>query len=292
MRPLPQRAGLEEIATEGAHGAYGLRLAGLAGCDRLLVPAEKGWPLIRIRIVVTISPDTAVPVERLDGRKALVRLRTGGWIEIDRADGVAVYYVQERLSDDEIVHPFLAPVAIVASHWHGRESIHGGAFAVDGTAWGLVGDRLGGKSSLLAAIAAHGADVLADDLLVLEELTAFAGPRTIDLRQDAAEALGLGENIGRAGARARWRLRLSVAPQSAPVGGWIFLGWGDRVDIRRLRAAEALERLIGSRGIRARPNEPEHFLELSTLPAWELRRPRSWSSLHQTVEELLSTVGG
>jgi hypothetical protein len=289
MCPLPQRAGLDETPAPAALGAYGLRLAGLAGCEPLLVSAEKGWPLVRVALEIS---DADPPAEWLDGRSAVVRLRTGGWIELDRASGLVTYFVDKRLSDDEIVHPFLAPVAIVASHWHERESIHGGAFLVDGRAWGIVGGRLGGKSSLLATLAARGVDVLADDLLVLDELSAFAGPRTIDLRKDAAAELGLGECIGQAGARMRWRLRLAAVPPSAPVGGWIFVGWGDRIEIRRLRGVETLERLIGSRGIRVAPHEPERFLQISMLSAWELRRPRSWSSLHQTVEELLSTVAG
>ena len=289
MRPLPQRIGSRKIAIEAPRGAYGLRLAGLVGCDPLLLPAERGWPLVRI--VLEIS-EADPPAERLHAGSALVRLRTGGWIELDRAGGLAAYFVQRPLSEDEIVHPFLAPVAIVVSHWYERESIHAGALAVNGTAWGIVGDRLGGKSSLLAALATCGVDVLADDLIVLDELTAFAGPRTIDLREDAAAALGLGESIGRAGARERWRLRLGVVPASAPMGGWIFVGWGDRLEMRRMRGAEVLERLLGSRGIRATPAEPDRFLQLSALPAWELSRPRSWSSLHQTVEELLCVVAG
>jgi hypothetical protein len=293
MCPLPQGPGSHGRATraaQGSRGAYGLRLAGIAGCDPLLVAAEETWPLIRI--VVRVSPVAAARAERLDGRSALVGLRTGGWIEIDRSTGLAAYSVPSPLSDDEIVHPFLAPVAAVVSHWCERESIHGGAFALAGTAWGVVGDRMGGKSSLLAALAARGIDVLADDLVVLDQLTAFAGPRTVDLREDAAAALGLGESIGRAGARERWRLRLGPAPGSASIAGWIFVGWGDRVETRRLRGAEALERLLGSRGIRVSPTEPERFLQLAALPAWELRRPRSWSSLPESVERLLSTVAG
>jgi hypothetical protein len=290
MCPLPQWAGFQETTAEPALGAYGLRLAGLAGCEQLLVPAEQSWP--QIEIGVTISPDTAAPIELLDGQKALVRLRTAGWIEMDRASGRAAYFVQEPLSDDEIVHPYLAPAAIVVSHWHERESIHGGAFAVDGTAWGLVGDRFGGKSSLLAALATRGVQVLADDLLVLDELTAFAGPRTIDLREDAASELGLGESLGRIGARERWRLRLAVVQASVRIGGWVFVCWGDRTEIQRLRGADALQRLLGSRGIHAAPKDPAHLLRLSALPAWELRRPRSWASLSQTVEDLLSTVVG
>lgn len=289
MCPPPQRAGLHEVANEARSGAYGLRLQGLARCEPLLVPAENGWPLVRIALELS---EADPPEEQLDGHSALIRLRTGGWIELDRPSGLATYFVREELSEDEIVHPFLAPAAIVASHWHDRESIHGGAFEVDATAWGIVGDRQGGKSSLLASLATRSVDVLADDLLVLDRLTAFAGPRTIDLREDAASALGIGESIGRAGARERWRLRLALVPPSARMGGWIFLGWGDRVEMRRLRGSEVLERLLGSRGIRAAPNEPDRFLQLSTLPAWELRRPRSWSTVQQTTELLLSTVAG
>ena len=89
------------------------------------------------------------------GTSRRIRLRTGGWIDIDRTAGRAVFAVPEALSAEELVHPFLAPVAAVAAHWHGRESLHGGGFALGDRAWGIIGDRMGGKSSLLAALAQH-----------------------------------------------------------------------------------------------------------------------------------------
>ena len=93
------------------------------------------------------------------------------------------------LSADELVHPFLAPAAALFAHWHGREGLHGGALALGGTAWGVIGDRLGGKSSLLAALAVSGTDVVCDDVLVLDGREVYPGPRTVDLREDAAAAL-------------------------------------------------------------------------------------------------------
>src|SRR3954447_11359018 len=177
-------------------GAYGLRLSGVEGAENALVPADLSWPSFDLQVRVA---DSSPGSEHLDQTRARIRLRTGGWIEIDRLRGRALFTVPEALSAEELVHPFLAPVAAVAAHWNRRESLHGGAFAVDGRAWGLIGDRMGGKSSLLAALAERRICVVSDDVLVIDGSDVFAGPRTVDLRADAAQRLGIGENIGTAG---------------------------------------------------------------------------------------------
>jgi hypothetical protein len=58
----------------------------------------------------------------------------------------------------------------------------------------------------------------------------------------------------------------------------------------RLPASETLQRLLRNRGIRLAPPDPSAFVDLSALPAWELRRPRSWDALDATVERLLAAV--
>ena len=131
---------------------------------------------------------------------------------IDRHGGRALFEVPHPVRPDELVHPYLAPAAAVIGRWLGRESVHAGAIAVDGRALGVVGARGAGKSSTLAGWALDGGEVLCDDLLVLDGRTTFVGPRSIDLREDAAAQLGAGEPIGVTGARERWRLRL------APIG--------------------------------------------------------------------------
>ena len=164
-------------------GAYGLRLAGVAGAEEALVPASEDWPLVRL--CVRAGTDDA-GAERFDDRRAHLRLRTGGYIDIDRDQGLAVFTVPSPLSPEALVHPYLAPVAAVTAHWYGRESFHAGGIAIGGTAWAIVGDRHSGKSSTLAALAQRGVDVVSDDVLVVQGLEPFAGPRTVDLRRRRA----------------------------------------------------------------------------------------------------------
>lgn len=218
---------------------------------------------------------------------ALLRLRTGGHIEIDRAAEQVVFVVPRELRDEELVHPYLSPVAAVMAHWTGRESVHAGAVVVNGGVWGVVGDRESGKSSTLAWLASHGTEVVCDDMLVLEGGRAFAGPRSIDLREDSAELLGVGEAIGVAGARPRWRVRLGPVRQGLELKGWVFLDWGDRVGAEPLRGGQRIGSLLQHRGARLPSRDPSALLELAALPAWELRRPRVWDSLPDAADCLL-----
>lgn len=290
MRTTGLKGGSDDTgATRPELGAYGLRLRGVDGAEQLLVPAEASWPVLDIRVE---AGDATVARDRFDSASAQVRLRTGGSVSIERESGRATFTVPVPLSPDELVHPYLAPVAAITAQWHGRESLHGGGIAVRDGVMGVVGDRLEGKSSFLAALAARGIDVVCDDMLVIEDDQAFAGPRTIDLREDAAGALGLGENIGVAGARTRWRVRLGPVPPRLPLAGWIFLGWAGRVEVARVPASETLQRLLRNRGIRVPPLDPAHFVQLGAMPAWEVRRPRSWSAVPDVVEAVLGVAAG
>ena len=103
------------------------------------------------------------------------------------------------------------------------------ALAVDDRALGVVGTREAGKSSTLAWLALAGTEVLCDDLLVIDGRSTFTGPRSIDLREDAAERLGAGEAIGVTGARERGRLRLAPAGDRRVLAGFVFLARGDGV---------------------------------------------------------------
>ena len=233
----------------------------------------------------------------MDDDRAELRLRSGGQIIIDRRDQTVLYRVPHAVRADELVHPYLAPAAAMINRWQGRESIHAGAFAVDGRALGVVGAREAGKSSTLAYLALDGTDVLCDDMVIVDGDRPLAGPRSIDLRADAAERLQAGEAIGMTGARRRWRLSIG-ATAPATLTGWVFLAWGDRVEARRLPARERIPRIAEERGLRLPPVRPDALLTLAELPAWELSRPREWESLPQAADllrELASatpTAGG
>ena len=131
-------------------GAYGLRLSGLEAASELLVPVTETAPAYAIEAKVgRPAPDPSSSTTT--GRELL--LRSGGRILIDRRRRRVSFVVPHEVRPDELVHPYLAPAAAVIGRWHGRESIHAGAFAVDGGVWGVVGEREAGKSSTLAWLA-------------------------------------------------------------------------------------------------------------------------------------------
>jgi hypothetical protein len=271
----------------GEVGAYGLRLGNVERARPLLVPANPSWP--RLVVLRRVSAE-AGEAEWMTGDAAVVSLRTAGEIRIDRRRGEATFVLPRRLGTHELVHPLLAPVGAVMSYWLGRESFHASAFIAGGRAWGILGDRGAGKSTTVAQLALAGVPILCDDLLVLDGQSAFAGPRSIDLREEAAAQLAAGEPLGRVGARDRWRLGLGEVPPAVPLGGWVFLGWGDAVGCRPASSRMRVERLHGGRGTLLPPRRPETLLDLASLPSFELTRPRDWRELPRALELLLDAV--
>ena len=176
------------------------------------------------------------------------------------------------------------------AHWHERETFHAGAFVVAGEVWGVLGKREAGKSSFLASLALGGIPVLCDDVLVLDHLTALAGPRSVDLRADAAQHLEAGEPLGIVGTRERWRLMLDSVPAELPMGGWISLRWGSRIEAAPVRGSDRLRELGAHRGLTLYPAKPGALIELSALPFMTLRRPRRWESGDDAVKCMLDAL--
>jgi hypothetical protein len=273
----------------GPAGAYGLSLRNVDGARRLLVRADPGWTTIEI--VRRAGAGTKSPT-RLGPGRAELRLVEGASAVLERAEGRVTFFSPRQLADEALVHPYLAPVASVFAHWAARESLHAGAVIVAGSAWLLLGEKGSGKSSLLATLAGEGVPILADDLIVTAESHAYAGPRVLDLRAPAARALGVGTAIGKVGARERWRLELDGIAPTAPLGGLVFLAWGDEERADPLRPSDALLRLTRHRAVRVPPARPEALVELAALPAFTLSRPRRWESLGDTARRLLDLAAG
>ena len=269
----------------GPRGAYGLRITGIADARAVLGDAGPQWPPLHIEVQ---QGDPPVSREEVSADRAEIILKTGGRLTIDRRRAVARYEVPRQLTDDELIHPFLGPAAAMMSHWLGRCSFHAGAFVADGGAWAVVGEREAGKSSTLAHLAGQGHEIVADDILVVENGAVYAGPRAIDLRRDTAERLGLGTGLGVVGTRERWRIALAqVRPPVLPLRGWIFLAWSDGPRLRRMSGSECLTQIIGNIGLRRTGSDPAALLELAALPAWDFGRPREWERMDETMERLL-----
>jgi hypothetical protein len=268
-------------------GAYGFRLDGLPGATDLLVAAPPGWPPLTIER----APDSdGPPADRVGPDRAELRLLSGGWVGIDRAPGRAVYHLPRPVDDGALVHPYLAPVALICARWLGRESFHAGAFVADGGVWALLGDKEAGKSTTLAWLGTHGHAVVCDDALILDGATALAGPRTIDLRAESARRLGIGDALGTVGVRERWRVPLDPVAAELPFRGWVQLEWGDAVEVARVRGAARLQALIPHRGVRLEPPRPEALVDYAALPQLTLRRPHAWASLREGAERLLDAI--
>jgi hypothetical protein len=268
-------------------GAYGLRLENVERARPLLAPASPSWPRLRIRRKIGVGETKQ---EWVTQDAATLKLQNGGEIAIDRRRGEATFILPHRVGAAEIVHPLLAPVAAIMAYWLDWQSFHAGAFVADGKVWGIVGARGSGKSTTVARLALDGVPIVCDDMLILDGLRALVGPRSIDLRRGAATTLGVGTHLGVVGARERWRLRVAELSGELTLGGWIFLEWGERLQALPVRGSERLMRLAASRGARLPLRNPDALLELAGLPAWELRRPKRWSSLADGVACLLDTV--
>jgi hypothetical protein len=271
-------------------GAYGFQLNGADLAAALLVETPADWPVLQLS--QRRSTET-LPRSRLAiaPHGAMIPLLGGGFLSLDRRTLSAVYATPRVITPQELVHPYLAPAAAVAASWLGRETFHAGGLAVGDAVWGVLGAKSSGKSSLLGWFATEGHEVFADDALIVDGTTVFAGPRSIDLRPDSARWLQTGEALGVVGERERWRIGLPATRSALGLQGWIYLEWGESTELVRLPAQERLGRLARHRMVHLPPADPEQILNLGALPAYVLRRARSWEDMRESATRLLDQIG-
>jgi hypothetical protein len=270
-------------------GAYGLALQGV-DLPRWTVAAGEGWPVLD----VVIERVDETPVRSgLWRHRATLPLSTGGRVLLERRPLRARFRSPGPLAVDDLVHPHLAVAAAGVSVWLGRDPFHAGVLDSPGGAWVVAGRSEAGKSTLLAALAATGVPVLCDDLAVMEDGDVFAGPRSVDLRPGAAEALAAVEPEGAAPARRHTRRRIPLPPTPArrPVAGWIDLEWGPEVELLRLTdPGERLSRLARRRTFQGRLPVGDTLFDLVERPGWVLRRPRDFARLDAVVDAVRDLV--
>ena len=274
----------------GHVGAYGLALPDIAPeTARLLGPAPADWPEWRLEHRPTGHEDWEL--EKLWPDRARLRLSGGGWTEIDGSRQVAALHTPNPPAH-AIAHPYLGLIAAVAAYWRGWNYFHAGAVVVDGTVWGVLGDRGSGKTSTLGFLARReGVEILCDDVLVLDkDAQAYAGPRCTDLREDAAAHLGVGEPLGVVGARERWRAPLGPVEPRLPLNGWIDLHWGPTAGLERPGAGERFTALARGLALRLVPPDPAGLLALTDAPFLAFTRPRGLERLDGALDPLLDAL--
>jgi hypothetical protein len=240
------------------------------------------WPEVRV-------------VRRIAPRKS-VRRGFGGWracfdftegrLLLQRARATITTVTEQPLPDDQLVHPWLATAAGMWARWIGRDVFHGGAFALDGGAWAVLGRREDGKSTLLARLALDGQPIVSDDALVVDDRHVFAGPRCVDVRADAEAVLGAGgPEPARGGSRGR--LALGPVPSRLPLRGIVHLAWADQVGLDKVPLAGRIDRLREHNSFLSLPAHHSTLLELAALPTFELHRPRRFDRLGDSTDTLI-----
>ncbi len=272
----------------GSHNAaYGFRLSGVSGETLAVYDAER-WPILSV--LQRLVSDPGLPETHVDGDRASIQT-PAAYLTLTRESWSVEICSPEPLPAADIVHPALWPAAAVFARWHGRETLHAGAFSLDGKgAWAVLGERGAGKSSLLSALVMRGVEVLADDLLVVDGLHCFAGPRCIDLRQAAATALGVSGQTSVVRSTERRRLKLAPCRGSYQLRGFVYLAWGSETQVDRLTPAESFGLLVNHRRVAALGADFEHLLDLAALPAMRLTRPVDWTGLDGVLTALTQSV--
>lgn len=268
-------------------GAYGLHLAPTPS-TRWLVPAPSDWRTVSVASVAgplsrPISTDVSLSA---DGPR--VRIDTGaGWrLALDTEARTATYRGVD-LAAPEFVHPGLAATAAIISRSWGRAALHAGGFVLDGRVWGVLGDREAGKTTLLDSLATAGLGIMADDLLIVDGEDVYAGPRCLDLREAPVEAV----TTTRVRDGVRHRVTLAPVPARLPLAGWVSLAWGDGPRVEPVPLGERLRLLASAASWLIGEQDAEQLLDLATLPARRLVRPRSHEGLAASGAALLSALG-
>lgn len=270
-------------------GAYGFSLIPTDPVLSLpdLIPLPNGAESVSLTVLRASSTVTQGSLGR---DEILLAERRGSGLWMRREPAEVVMALPESMPGRALVHPTLAVPLSLLARWSGHVTLHAGAFEAGG-AWGVLGDRTAGKSSMLAALSAGGVPIVADDLVVVDgDGFVLAGPRCVDLRSDVAERFAAAEPMGIVGGRPRFRLTTPPAPPRTPLRGFFVLEWGDgpEIELEPLGMRERLGLLYGQEymGIMGAA-DPRRLVAIVGLPAWRLRRPRDWDAAGEVVERVL-----
>jgi hypothetical protein len=272
MQPPDQPTPISGDST-AVHGAYGFQIAGALRTE-LLLPVPAAWPLLRLE-------------QHHSSCEHGVLLPGGVRLALDEASRTATFYTEQPIPSNELIHPLLASAAVGAARWVGRDAYHAGAFLPPGGAWLLLAEGGAGKSTTLGMLATLGIGILTDDVLVLDGRHAFAGPRTIDLRPDAAAWLKGTDALAPSRQNTRYRLELAHCVATAPICGVVFLEWGARVDAEPSAAASERLTRIAAQRFPGGVDTAASALDLASLPCWVLRRPQGFESAREACHLLL-----
>ena len=281
-----------------AMSVYGLAVTGL-GCEvgafgvRSASDGPPGMPVLHVQ--QRLLTDHVPRFRSLNDHAAEVPLIESSWLSISRGPAATATFQTTRVLDRaELLHPWLVPAAATVNVWNGRKVFHGGIVSDGECAVAIVGGKEAGKSSLLAwASAQPDLFVMADDLVVADGRTIFAGPSTVDLRLTSLAHLPNG-TPGSCLVRGDTRARLVVpsGPPTAHLVGVVVLTWSTvpALELRPVQPADRLGHLLPHAMIGALPLGHAGVLDIVRYPTWQLSRPRDWVHMPEALTSLRSIL--
>ena len=265
--------------------AYGVAFADL-GSPNSLEPLPS-WP--RWAVSQQVGPADDSPGLDVWADRARIGMPRVGEFRLDQEARQIVLHVRDPWPAEAILHPGLAPAASIVAHWMGRAAIHAAAVLIGGRVWGLLAEKGAGKSTMAAHLVRLGCGMVTDDLLVVDGMVGFAGPGAVDLRGDVGPGLGA-TPLGVIGTRERWRAALEIGALSAPLGGWVELGWTEGATASE--EVGALGRLAALDRGAILPPEGAQLLRLADVPMSRFNRRYAADQARADAARLLETLSG
>ena len=215
------------------------------------------------------------------------------------ADGSSICAYRAAEATDESLYAYLLGHGLsVALLQRGVEGLHAASFAKNGKAVAIVGDCGYGKSTLAAHAIRAGAQLLTDDLLILEGTRVLPGPARIKLDPAIAEVV-FG---GRSGTpmyddRGKWVYELTDTEFSeAPAelaSIYMLKPHADDVFVERLTEAEAFHALLTATynpleqsAARLASHMRYHAALAGSIPVYRLHVPRRLPDLEKVLDAI------
>lgn len=189
---------------------------------------------------------------------------------------------------DALPHPMVTTAVGLVARRAGFLHLHAGALVVEGRAWGVVGTREAGKSTLVATAAMLDVPVLSDDALFVTPVgTVDVGPRCVDLRAPAADALASEVTLVPVRGGERHRMTLPALTGQFPLAGLVVLDVADRWNIEAVPPSARLRAVQGCTDL---TYAPSLGLALVTLPVLRFSRPLDHARRADDVSALVAAL--
>jgi hypothetical protein len=224
-------------------------------------------------------------------------IRGGREIVVDPAPGEDERWVRNAV---------LGPAIGALLYQRGWLTLHASATSVGGAAVAFMADQRWGKSTMAAAMCAHGHRLVADDITAIKNdgsrLIVSPGYPLLKLWPEAAAAVGenpaalleIMPNVHKRGLRTR----RDSSTESLPLGCIYVLGHGEAPEIEPLRPQEALIEVIRNtygrrlfQAVRTGSHLRQCADVINGVPVRRLKRPYSLAALPDVVRLVEADLG-